>query len=119
MRLHEANCRWFDRTCNAFYDGVLKDMKRRTVFIEEFRTLIRWPIYLAVKNAFGAQVDAADISLEWNEKDNLAEVTLVGAENVVACLNENSGLKSKVSSAFKDVYRYAGEFRFAIDDIPF
>lgn len=119
VSLHEANCRWFDRTCNAFYDDVLKDVKRRNVFIDEFRERIRWPIYLAVKNIFGSRVESADISLEWNEKDNLAEVTLAQGEDVVAYLNENSGLKSKISSAFKDVYRYPGEFRFAIDDIPF
>ena len=117
--LHETNCRWFDRTCNTFYDGILKDWKRSSVLIEDFRAKVRWPIYWAVKHASGAQIETAGISLEWNEKDNLPSVTLLEDQVVIAQLNNDSKLKSAVSSALKDVYRYAGEFRFAIDEIPF
>lgn len=40
-------------------------------------------------------------------------------ESVLECLNQDFELKQKVSAALKDVYRYSGKFRFAVDDIPF
>jgi hypothetical protein len=118
-KLHEANCRWFDRSCNAFYDGILKDQERSKVLIENFRSKIRWSIYLAVKSFSGVQVKSEDISLEWNEKANILYVTLLEDQAVIEHLNKDAKLLSLVSKALRDVYRYIGEFQFAIEDIPF
>lgn len=118
-RLHEANCHWFDRACNAFYDGILKDWKRTKVLIEEFRAKVKWPIYWAGKHAFDKQIEAANISLEWKDGDDIVVVTLLEDAVIVETLNNNSELKMAASKALFDVYRYSGEFRFAIDEIPF
>ncbi len=38
---------------------------------------------------------------------------------VIDGLNGDTELKLKVSDALKVIYRYTGEFQFAVDDIPF
>jgi hypothetical protein len=119
-RLHEANCKWFDSTVNSFYDEILKDFRRVNVLIEKFRLKVGWSIYWAVKQEFGTQINTETISLAWHKKGKYAEVTLVvDDESVLERLNQDSELKQKVSAALKEVYRYSGEFQFAVDDIPF
>ena len=118
-RLHEANCKWFDSAINTFYDGILKDFWRVNVLIEEFRSKVEWPIYWALKQEHNVKISKDSISVGWNKKGKHAEVTVFEVEPFVENLNQNSDLKQKVSSALKDVYRYTGEFQFAVDDIPF
>lgn len=118
-RLHEANCKWFDNTLNAFYDEILKDYKRVNMLIDEFRSKVGWSIYWVVKQAFGTQINREAISLWWNKEGQYAEVALMDDGAVVESLNRNSELKQKISAALKEVYRYSGEFKFAVDDIPF
>lgn len=117
-RLHTANYRWFDTACNTFYDDILKDGKRVAVLIENFRTKVKWPIYFSVKDTFNMQIDPASIYIGWDAKENIASVTLLDSD-VVAHLNGDTALKLKVSAAIKDIYRYAGDFRFAVDELQF
>ncbi len=118
-RLHEASCKWFDNTLNAFYDEILKDYKRVNVLIDEFRSKVGWSIYWVVKQEFGTQINRETISLWWGKKGKYAEVALMDDTVVVESLNRNSELKQKISAALKEVYRYSGEFKFVVDDIPF
>jgi hypothetical protein len=118
-RLHDANCKWFDNTLNAFYEEILKDSKRVNVLIDEFRSKVGWSIYWVVKQEFGTQINRETISLWWDKKGEYAEVALMDDALVVESLNRNSELKQKISAAHKEVYRYSGEFKFAVDDIPF
>jgi hypothetical protein len=116
-RLHEANCLWFDRTCNSFYEGILKDSKRTKVLIEEFRAKMGWLIF-SVKHFFGKQIEAANISLDWKDGEDIVLVTLLEESAVIIeNLNNNSKLKVAVFNALADVYRYSGEFRFAIGEL--
>ncbi len=118
-RLHKANCSWFNDAINNFYKDVLKDYRRYSVLIEEFRGRVKWTIGTALRMAFRINIDPAIIHVGWNKKENCAEVTLDVEENVVASLNENSKLKKEVSAYLREIYRYDGEFKFAFDDIPF
>ena len=117
--MHDANCKWFNSAINAFYDEILKDFRRIDVLIEEFRSKVGWSIYWVVKQELGIQISVETIYLSWNKKGKYAEVTLVSEQPVVESLNKNIAIKQKVSAAFKEVYRYSGEFLFAVDDIPF
>lgn len=118
-RLHEANCKWFDSAINTFYDGILKDFRRTNVLIEEFRSKVEWQINWAAKQELGVKISKDSISIGWNKKGKYAEVTLFEVGPSVESLNQNSDLMQEVSAALKEVYRYTGEFQFAIDDIPF
>ena len=118
-RLHKANCKFFDGAIESFYNEILKDFRRVNVLIEDFRAKVGWSIYWAIKQKHGVQIATKTISLGWNKKGKYAEVTLVEDESLIDSLNQNSELKQKISSTLKDVYRYSGEFRFAVDDFPF
>lgn len=43
-RLHQANSKVFSRYCDSFYDGILKDYRRNSVLMDEFKTTIRWTL---------------------------------------------------------------------------
>jgi hypothetical protein len=120
-RLHEANCRWFDHACNAFYNEILKDQKRVSIFIENFIDKIKWHINFVVREKFNKEIGSHEISVEWDSKEHIPLVTLIfETEETIEVLNNDSKLKKRVSAALKDVYRYEGEFRFSSsDNIPF
>lgn len=117
--LHEANCKWFGQTINTFYDRILEDSMRTHVLIEEFRHKILMPIYLAVKGKLDLQGLKDSISIEWNKKGGYAEVTFPEIDLFVESLNQDLVLRKKISKALDDVYRYKGDFQFALDNIPF
>ncbi len=118
-RLHQANCKWFDVAINSFYDEILKDYKRRSVLIEDFRAKTWWEIYWSIKQKHGVKIEKNDISVGWNIEDRCAKVEVVCDESIIQSLNEDSMLSKKVEAAFKEVYRYIGGFNFEVDDIPF
>mgnify|MGYP001618275593 CR=1 FL=1 len=92
------------------------------MYIEEFRSKVGWFIYWAVRQKFETKVNQETINLSWNKKDGYAEVTVFISMNdaiVIDGLNGDTELKLKVSDALKVIYRYTGEFQFAVDDIPF
>lgn len=118
-RLHEANKKWFNAAIDLFYEGVLTDFRRVKVLISEFRSEVEWPIASAVREMNGSKIEKDAIGVNWNAKNGNAEVYFWGIEPCLSRLNEDAGLKKKVASALKKVYRYTGDFVFAEDDIPF
>lgn len=118
-RLHIANCQWFDHTCNKFFDDITKDWKRTKVFIEEFRSKLKWVLYWRVERTLRKSYDVKDLSLDWRSKENRLAVTLLADSEVIEFLNNDDEAKKVVADALKEVYRYTGDFHFAEDDIPF
>lgn len=118
-RLHKANCKWFNKAINSFYDEILKDYKRSNVLIEDFRAKIWWDIYWSIKQKHEVKIEKNDIFVGWNDVEKYARVEIICNESIIQSLNEDSILSNKVEAAFKDVYRYTGGFNFEIGDIPF
>lgn len=118
-RLHKANCKWFDQTINNFYDSILEDSERTQILIDEFRSKVSGPIYLALKGRLDFQGLRDFISIEWNKKGRYAEVTFPEIDLFVESLNQDLVLRKKISTALDDIYRYQGDFQFALDNIPF
>lgn len=118
-RLHLANCQWFDRTCNQFFDGITKDWNRTKVFIEEFRSKLKWPLYWRMERTLRKDYDVKDLSLDWRPEENRLAVTLPLGSEVIDFLNNDDEAKKATAVALKEIYRYTGDFYFAEDDIPF
>lgn len=120
-RLHNANCQWFDRTCNNFFDGIVEDWNRTKVFIEEFRSKLKWPLYWRIERKFKRSLDVKDLSLDWRSKEGKLAVTLLPLPDskLIEFLNQDDEAKKTVAGVLKEIYRYTGDFYFAEDDIPF
>jgi hypothetical protein len=118
-RLHEANRKWFDAGIDSFYEDILKDFLRAGILFPEFRAEVEWRIFSSVRKLNGQQLTKDSLGINWNAKDNCAEIYFFAIEPYLNSLNENEELIQKVSAALKKVYRYSGKFRFAVDDIPF
>ena len=117
--LHLANCQWFDSECNSFYRDVLKDGRRVTVLIEEFRKEAAWHIRWPFLEHNLKAPPAASIGIFW--KDNKASAQIYGEFGTEGAriLNADSKAKGRVAKALQKVYRYSGPFEFDDDDIPF
>lgn len=120
--LHQANCKWFDGLIDSFYAGILEDSKRRNILIEDFRNKTWWAIYESIKKEMhSAKIEKNDISLTWNNEGRFAEVEVPCDESVIQALNEDLTLHEKMARAFREVYRYKGDFNFQADifHLPF
>jgi hypothetical protein len=118
-RLHKANCKRFDEAIATFYDGILKDHKRVSVLIEDFRTKISWDIYFAALKAHGVKIEKQLISLGWDGFAGHAKVEIACDSRVIDTLNADAGLRIKTVAALKEIYRYTGEFNFEVDELLF
>lgn len=114
-RLHIANCKWFDRTYNNFFDGIAEDSKRTEVLIEEFRDKLR-KSHFGIVLKFKKGLDAKDISLNWLSEQIKLEVTLPVNSEFIKSLNQDDKAKKTVSEALKEIYRYTGDFCFSEKD---
>lgn len=118
-RLHAANCHWFDRTNNHFFNEAVKDWKRTQVLIDEFRSKLKWSLLYRLGRRFNKSFETKSLSLDWRAKEGRLAVTLPADSDVFAFLNGDKESRTAVAKALKEIYRYSGEFVFAEDDIPF
>jgi hypothetical protein len=119
-RLHKANCKWFSSTIDSFYDEILKDPKRASILLDDFRSKIGWGIYLSVKQVQAlTKVEKNLSSVGWSDEEQCATVEVIYDESIVRALNLDATLHVQVKAAFKKIYRYEGDFKFEVDDIPF
>lgn len=123
-RLHKANCTWFDKTYNCFYDGVVKDSKRINVYLDEFRNRVSWSLNSKLQEHFGKNIQSGDINLEWNTDKNRLSITFIQTNDdaVYDFLNQDQYSIKIAANALKKIYQYSGEFRFTDfwdSDIPF
>lgn len=118
--LHSANCQWFDSECNAFYQDIVKDTKRRNELIEDFRRQVSWDIRWPLMQKNIKAPEASLITMYWSEHDEVSlRVNAPFGTEGTALLNENAKAKASVANALQSVYRYSGTFVFEDDDIPF
>lgn len=122
-RLHNANCKWFDKTYNRFYDGVIKDSKRIKVYLDDFRDRVFDMLDSRLKEKLGMNIKSSDINLEWKSDKNKLLVTLpTYDEAVYEFFNQDEYSIKTVANALKKIYLYDGEFYFNDfwdNDIPF
>jgi hypothetical protein len=118
-KLHSANCHWFDSECNAFYRDVMKDAKRVSVLIEDFRREARWHIRWPFLERNLKVPEPQSINIFWSEQKVSAQIYGEFGTEGARLLNSDARAKDHVAKALQNVYRYAGLFEFEDDDIPF
>lgn len=118
-RLHTANCYWFERTNNHFFEEAIKDWKRTQVLIDEFRAELKWSLLYRLERRFKKSYETKSLSLDWRAEEGCLAVTLPADSEVFEFLNTDKESRTVVASVLKEIYRYSGKFFFAEDDIPF
>jgi len=116
QRLHTENCSWFGKELDRFYGNIFTDTERINVFIDEFRSKLRWPLLWGSKNDSGKKIDSKNMTLEWDQANNRVEIII--AADFDEKLNEEKFVKKAAASALKDIYRYSGDFIFT-DNLTF
>lgn len=117
--LHRENCQWFDAQCNEFYDDIVKDSKRASGLIAEFRKEIRWDIRWALVEKKLPAPDTDKIEFYWSPRNEQIQIYGPFGSAGAQALNDDEKVKVKVADALKKIYRYTGNFEFDDDDIPF
>ena len=118
-QLHTANCRWFERTYNQFFEQAIKDWNRKQVLIDEFRAKLEWSLLYRLERKLNKSYEPKSLNLDWRAKEGRLAVTLPAGSDVFEFLTSDEESKKAVAKALNEVYRYSGDFFFAEDDIPF
>jgi len=118
-RLHTANCEWFGRTYNHFFEEVIKDWKRTHVLIDEFRAKLKWSLLYRLEHDFKKRYETNSLSLDWRAKEGRLAVTLPADFDDLEFLNSDQESRTAVAKALEEIYLYSGDFFFAEDEIPF
>lgn len=117
--LHQANCQWLASECSSFYDDIVQDSSRIQALIEDFRKEVGWYISWRLEHNGQKPIQRSSIYLHWDKSKKMLEVSapfgMVGENE----LNNDSKAKDHIAKALKNIYRYAGPFKFEDDDIPF
>jgi hypothetical protein len=117
--LHEANCNWFASECDSFYSNALKDPKKCSVLLDDFRREVGWHVRWHLVRLGLDKPEMFGLSLCWDdEKGQLAILIACGAA-AIQSLNEDARVTERVAAALKRFYRYTGVFRFEDVEIPF
>jgi hypothetical protein len=118
-RLHEANAQLFDKACNTFYEGIVKDRRRNKILLDDFKKEVKWRLIWTVKKALKITVQIEEYWLHWSDKSDRLEIQVNLEQAVVDLLNSDPEFKKHVAKTLASVYRYDGPFMFEVDDIPF
>jgi len=118
-RLHDANCRWFDRAFNNFFDGIAMDWKRMNVYLEDFKTKIQSQLSWIIKRKFEKSLDLKDMLLLWQADKNSLSILIPGGLEILEYLNSDTKSMEVTADALKEIYRYTGSFFFDDNDVPF
>jgi hypothetical protein len=120
---HEANCSFFEKIYDGFYIDVVKDYEKRGLFKEELSQKIKWIIYSKVKNIHERMEDLKEISLHWDNKQEILEIGMNINEEEANILNSSSDTIEAMKKLLNNIYRYKGDFKFTkfadFDDLSF
>lgn len=118
-RLHRFNCSAFGEARNTFFDGIVEDIERRDVLLDDFKSAVLSRLRLRiVKDRRKSANLPNEISIGWTKKSREVSVYLDTSEELVDFLNNDTDAVAITKSAFESVYRYAGKFVFEAD-LPF
>lgn len=118
-RLHKANLEVFSKYSDSFYDGILKDYRRYSILVDEFKSTVTWAISWRIEEGLKRNVKIDRYWFCWSEEEHRVKVEIDLDDLVVIFLNQDSKSISCVRKALKSIFRYEGEFIFDICDIPF
>lgn len=118
--LHLANCKWFGKERDLFYDGVVENWERAQVLFDDFKKEVNWVLRWRIERQLRKVLDASVLSLSWKSSTKcLAVSTAPLDKDALSLLNNDEEVRSHVAEALKKIYRYEGPFILDDDDIPF
>ncbi|MCG8004231.1 MAG: hypothetical protein JAY88_12330 [Candidatus Thiodiazotropha lotti] len=120
-KLHLHNVEQSAIIHNSYYVDCLKDERKVALFKNKFNTKLRWDVYKLIRDLRSPQeTDIKDVGVSWSIKDECAVIHVDGVyeDSEINALNSDSKIKTSVTKALKEIYRYSGDFYFEME-IPF
>lgn len=118
-RLHCANAAIFKEMDSDFYVDALKSWEKISLYLDNFRREIRWPLYYLIPTPLRSENMLDGIDVGWDNRENQAEVNFYAAnDELLDFLNSDPRCKAIAAKALESVYRYTGPFKF-YEGIPF
>ncbi len=118
-QLHKSNLDAFKAIYEKFCDEITKDHKKLNLFRKDLASELWWPVYKEFRHLSELSRILDDGWLSWNDRENVLEFEVDLESSDVEQINLVNGLREKLSQALKKYYKYEGESRFAVNDIPF
>lgn len=117
--LHKSNIKAFEAIYYKFCSEMTTDHKKLNLFKEDVASDLRWPVYKEFKHLTGLSKLLKDGWLSWDKKENVLEFEVDLDSNNINQINTVDAIRKELSKSLKKHYKYEGESRFAVNDIPF
>ena len=118
-QLHKANIEAFKAIYKKFCNEITTDNKKLNLFKEDLARDLWLPLYLELSHVGELGRRFKNGWLSWNDKESVLEFELDIESNDVEHINAVDSLRGMLSEALKKYYKYEGESRFAVFDLPF
>lgn len=117
--LHKSNIKAFEAIYDKFCKEITKDNKKLNLFKEDVADDIWWPAHESLNHLSGLHKIFKGGWMYWNKKESVLEFQVDLDSVDVMRLNNDKGTRKELSKSLKKHYKYEGESKFAVNDIPF
>jgi len=118
-QLHKSNIKAFKAIYDRFYDQLTSDHKKMNLFKDDVASDLWWPVHNEFKHLTGLSKLFKDGWFYWDKKEEILEFQVDLDSIEIHKINSVKALRKELSKSLKKHYRYEGESRFAVNDIPF
>lgn len=119
--LHSHNIKQSVIINDSYYVDCLRYEKRVELFKNKLNIALRWSIYTLLRDLNSPEETVIkDVMVRWSVENECAVIYVddVYEDREINALNSDSKIKTSVSKALKEIYRYEGNFYFE-SEIPF
>jgi hypothetical protein len=118
-QLHKANIEAFKAIYEKFCNEITTDYKKLNLFKKDLASDLWWPVHKEFKHLSELSRIFKDGWVSWNDKESVLEFEVDLESSDVERINAVDSIRKKLSETLKKYYKYEGESRFAVNDIPF
>jgi hypothetical protein len=118
-QLHKSNIKAFKAIYDRFCDELTSDHKKMNLFKDDVASDLWWPVYKEFNHLTCLSKLFKDGWFNWDKKEEVLEFQVDLDSIEIDKINSVKSLRKELSKSLKKHYRYEGESRFAVNDIPF
>lgn len=117
-KLHSENCSMFEGVYEDFYRDAYKIYRKSSILFKDLKFALDGRLSSAYYRSTGEWISFKEVSVYWNEKKDALSIDFDFSFDVIEKMNASKECMDIGRSALWKVYRYEGDFEYAVG-IPF
>lgn len=113
--LHDHNVGFSTDIFNIYYSDCLKHEDKIKIYIKDFNKEVKWKVFRIIRKDIDPEYKVIDfLDIKWDFESDCAVIMIENDwdDEFMNDINKNSKIASIISTAFKEIYKYEGSFRF-------